>query len=52
MIDSGGDMIPMSDAVRWLTRIAAKDGVVSQNERRLLKEFADEYGLEEKIYAG
>ena len=38
--------ISVEDTIKWITRMAAKDGVISANERRLLKEFADEYGID------
>ena len=40
--------ISIREAARWLARMAAKDGVVSSNERKLLKEFADKYELDPK----
>lgn len=38
--------ISLKEAAKWLTRMAARDGVVSPNERKLLKEFALTYGLD------
>lgn len=38
--------IHLKEAARWLARMAAQDGVVSPNERKLLKEFAETYGLD------
>ncbi|MDE6547871.1 MAG: hypothetical protein K2L22_02630 [Muribaculaceae bacterium] len=40
--------ISIQEAARWLARMAAKDGVVSSNERKLLKEFANKYELDPK----
>lgn len=34
------------DAGRWLARMAAADGVMTANERRVIKEFATEYNLD------
>ena len=31
------NMIPLKDAIEWIAKMAAKDGVISANERRLLK---------------
>ncbi len=42
------DTIPVLEAAKWLARMAAKDGVVSSNERKLLKEFAEKYNLDHK----
>ncbi len=42
------DTIPVLEAAKWLARMAAKDGVVSANERKLLKEFAEQYNLDHK----
>ena len=38
--------ITVKDTIKWITRMAAKDGVISANERRLLKEFAEEYEID------
>lgn len=40
------DKIDLREAAKWLARMAARDGVVSSNERKLLKEFAETYGLD------
>lgn len=40
--------IPIFEAAKWLARMAAKDGVVSSNERKLLREFAEKYDLDYK----
>ena len=40
-----GTITPL-DAGRWLARMAAADGVMTANERRIIKEFAAEYGLD------
>lgn len=40
--------ISIREAAKWLARMAAMDGVVSPNERKLLKEFAEKYYLEPK----
>ncbi|MDE5812882.1 MAG: hypothetical protein K2H72_01215 [Muribaculaceae bacterium] len=40
--------ISIREAAKWLARMAAKDGVVSSNERKLLKEFAEKYDLDPK----
>ncbi len=42
------ESIPILEAAKWLARMAAKDGVVSANERKLLKEFAEKYDLDYK----
>ena len=43
--------IPLSEAIQWIAKMAAKDGVISKNERRLLKDFANEYSLDaNKLY--
>ena len=43
--------ISLNEAIQWITKMAAKDGVISQNERRLLKEFSIEYNLDaNKLY--
>ena len=31
--------ITIKEATNWITKMAAKDGVISTNERKLLKEF-------------
>ena len=38
--------ITVKDTIKWITRMAAKDGVISANERRLLREFAEEYEID------
>lgn len=38
--------ISIREAAKWLARMAAKDGVVSSNERKLLKEFAEKFNLD------
>ena len=38
--------ISIREAAKWLARMAAKDGVVSSNEKMLLKEFAEKYDLD------
>ena len=38
--------ISVEDTIKWITRMAAKDGVISANERRLLREFAEEYEID------
>lgn len=38
--------ISIQEAAKWLARMAAKDGVVSSNERKLLKEFAEKFDLD------
>lgn len=48
MTMEGSKMITALEAGRWLARMAAADGVVSPNERALLKEFAETYGLDTK----
>ena len=40
--------ISISEAARWMATMAAMDGFVSPNERKLLKDFADAYGIEPK----
>ncbi len=40
--------ISVLEAAKWLARMAARDGVVSVNERKLLKEFAEKYDLDHK----
>ena len=42
----GKETIKITEAARWLVRMAAADGVISANERKLIKEFADTYGIE------
>ncbi|MDE5857525.1 MAG: hypothetical protein K2H32_04120 [Muribaculaceae bacterium] len=37
--------ISQYDAARWIASMAAADGVVSHNEREILREFADTYGF-------
>ncbi|MDE6301855.1 MAG: hypothetical protein K2M19_09080 [Muribaculaceae bacterium] len=39
------DTIAVREAARWLARMAAIDGVVSPSERRILKEFAEAFGI-------
>lgn len=46
MNDSKMPMMRVEDAARWLCRMAGADGVVSPRERRLMWEFAMEYGVE------
>lgn len=48
MIDHSEGYISIRDAARWLTRMAAMDGVISSNERLLLRQFAQLYGLDPK----
>lgn len=48
MREDGEPTISIREAAKWLARMAAKDGVVSPNERKLLKEFAEKYNLEPK----
>lgn len=38
--------IPLKVAARWLATMAASDGVVSQSEHKLLKDFAEHFNLE------
>lgn len=38
--------ITINEAARWLAAMAAMDGVVSPNERRLIREFATTYGVD------
>ena len=40
-------MMNVDDVARLLTRMASADGVVSQNERKILKEFAGRFGLDQ-----
>lgn len=42
------ETIRIKDAARWLAAMAATDGFVSPNERKLIREFADTYGIEVK----
>ena len=42
------ESISINEAARWLAAMAAMDGVVSPNERKLIKDFADTYGIEAK----
>lgn len=42
------EAISVREAARWLAAMAATDGVVTPNERRLIKDFADTYGIEVK----
>lgn len=48
MNENNDKSIPILEAAKWLARMAAKDGVVSSNERKLLKEFAEKYDLDYK----
>ena len=38
--------ITIKEATNWITKMAAKDGVISTNERKLLKEFAEAYNID------
>lgn len=42
------ETISINEAARWLAAMAAMDGVVSPNERKLIKDFTDTYGIEAK----
>lgn len=44
------ETISLKEAAQWLATMAAADGVVSPNERKLIKAFADTYGLEAKSF--
>ncbi len=46
MQNKGDGTITIREAAVWLARMAARDGVVSSNERKLLKEFAEKYSLD------
>lgn len=48
MKENNHKSISVVEAAKWLARMAAKDGVVSSNERKLLKEFAETYDLDYK----
>lgn len=37
------------DAVRWMARLAAADGVVTASERRVIKEFAEAYDIDPHV---
>lgn len=41
------DMIPVAEALGWLTRMANADGLLSPNEEELLVKFSRAYGLDE-----
>lgn len=43
--------ISIQEAIKWIAKMAAKDGVISHNERKLLKEFADKHHIDtNKLY--
>ena len=42
------ETISINEAARWVAAMAAMDGVVSPNERKLIKDFAGTYGIEAK----
>lgn len=46
MDTSNQRLIPIQEAMTWIAKMAAKDGVITTLERKLLKEFADEYQLD------
>lgn len=46
MNEDNGPTISIQEAAKWLARMAAEDGVVSSNERKLLKEFAEKFDLD------
>lgn len=47
MNNATNDMIPVAEALGWLTRMANADGLLSPNEEELLVKFSRAYGLDE-----
>lgn len=52
MREDGEPTISIREAAKWLARMAAKDGVVSPNERKLLKEFAENTISSQSLFTG
>lgn len=40
------ESISIEDAAHWVAKMAAKDGIITNNERRLMKEFADSFAID------
>lgn len=47
MNNATNDMIPVAEALGWLTRMANADSLLSPNEEELLVKFSRVYGLDE-----
>ena len=46
------DTISIYEAAKWLAVMAGADGEITPNERKVMKSFAEKYGVEaEKIYS-
>lgn len=41
--------ISIDEAAHWIAKMAAKDGFITNNERRLMKEFADSFEVDVNI---
>ena len=40
------DTISIYEAARWLAEMAGADGEITPNERKILKSFAEKYGVD------